>query len=195
MALAGALVTALLAALAPSIVVLLYGEPYRPAAGPLAALAAVALVSALRQVAWAALPAVGDRRSAPAATLVAAAVNLALSAWLIRTHGVAGAVAANATGQFIATAWVFIGMARRHGCRFPAGALAKIAAAAGLAFLVASVTGPGPDQVDAGRLALGATAGTLTFAVLCVLAGVIGRRERDAVLARNRWAAPQPAQR
>ena len=43
--LAGALVTALLAALAPSIVVLLYGEPYRPAARLLAALAAVGLVS------------------------------------------------------------------------------------------------------------------------------------------------------
>ena len=118
----------------------------------------------------------------------------ALAAWLIRSHGTTGAVVANAAGQLIATTWVFVAMTRRHGCRFPAGDVVKIAAAAGLAFLVTSVTGPGPDQVDAGRLALGAAAGTLTFVVLCGLARVIGRREWDALLARGRWGAPRPAQ-
>jgi O-antigen/teichoic acid export membrane protein len=194
-AVAGALVTALVGALAPGIVVLLYGEPYRPAAGLLTALAAVALVSALRQVAWAALPAVGDRRSALAATLVAAAVNLTLAVWLIRAHGTAGAVVANASGQVIATTWVFVAMARRHGYRFPVVDLTKVAAAAGPAFLVASMTGGAPDQLDAGRLVLGAAAGTLTFLTIAILAGVIGRREWSAVLARSRWTPTRTAPR
>ena len=194
-ALAGALVTALVAALAPALVVLLYGEPYRPAAGLLTALVAVALVSALRQVAWAALPAVGDRRSAVAATLVAAVVNLALAAWLIRAHGTAGAVGANAAGQLIATTWVFVAMARRHGCRFPAGDLMKIAAAAVPAFLVTSIAGAGSDDADGGRLVLGAAAGTLVFLAISVLAGVLGRREWDAVLARSPWRAARIAPR
>jgi O-antigen/teichoic acid export membrane protein len=188
-ALAGALVTALVAALAPGIVVLLYGEPYRPAAGLLTALVAVALVSALRQVAWAALPAVGDRRSAVAATLVGAVVNLALAAWLIRAHGTAGAVVANAAGQLIATTWVFVAMARRHGVRVPAWDLGRIAAAAGPAFLVTSVTGAGADDLDPGRLVLGAAAGSLTFLTICALSGVLGRREWDAVRSRRPWRA------
>jgi O-antigen/teichoic acid export membrane protein len=185
-ALAGALVTALVAALAPGIVVLLYGEPYRPAAGLLTALVGIALVS---------LPAVGDRRSAVAATLVAAVLNLALAAWLVRAHGTAGAVVANAAGQLLATAWVFVAMARRHNSRVPGWDLVKIAAAAVPAFLVTSITGGGADDLDAGRLVLGAAAGALTFLGLCVLAGVLGRREWDAVRARGAWRAAGAAER
>jgi O-antigen/teichoic acid export membrane protein len=155
----------------------------------LAALAAVALVSALRQVAWAALPAIGDRRSATEATVVAAAVNLILAAWLIRAYGTAGAVVANASGQLIATAWVFVAMRRRHGCRFPAWDLVRTVAAAGLAFLVTSLIGPAPDDLDVGRLVLGAAAGSLTFLAACLLAGVVGRREWSAVRSWIRWLA------
>jgi O-antigen/teichoic acid export membrane protein len=194
-ALAGALVAALVAALAPGIVVLLYGEPYRPAAPLLTALVGVAVVSALRQVAWAALPAIGDRRSALAATLVAAAINLALAAWLIRAHGTAGAVVANAAGQLIATAWVFVAITRRHGCRFPGLDVVKIAGAAALAFLVAHLAGPAADHVDAGRLVLGAAAGSLVFLATCILGRVVGPREWAAVLSRTRWLTAPPAHR
>jgi O-antigen/teichoic acid export membrane protein len=194
-ALAGALVTAIVAALAPGIVVLLYGEPYRPAAGLLTALAGIALVSALRQVAWAALPALGDRRSALSATLVAAAVNLGLAAWLIRAHGTTGAVVANGAGQLIATIWVFVAMAYRHRCRFPTLDLVKIAVAGGLAFLVTSSTGGAAEPLDPVRLGLAATAGSLTFLAICIPAGLIGRREWAAVLARGRWAVARAAQR
>jgi O-antigen/teichoic acid export membrane protein len=186
-ALAGALVAALVAALAPGLVVLLYGEPYRPAAGLLAALAAVGLVSALRQVAWAALPAVGDRRAAVAATLVAAAVNLALAVWLIRAHGTTGAVLANASGQLIATTWVFVALARRHGCRVPVVDLLKVAAAAGPAFVVAAALSGAAGALDAGRLVLGAAAGALTFLAISLLTGVVGRREWSALRALGRW--------
>jgi O-antigen/teichoic acid export membrane protein len=187
-ALAGALTAALTAALAPGIIVLLYGEPYLPAAALLSALAGVALVSALRQVAWAALPALGDRRSALAATTTAAAVNLGLAALLIRSHGTTGAVIANAVGQLIATVWVFVALARRHGYRFPAADLTKIATAAALAFLAAKQAGTGLDQ-----LVLGAVAGAIVFGVVCRLGRVVGRGEWSAILARLRTSAAPPA--
>jgi O-antigen/teichoic acid export membrane protein len=183
-ALAGALTAALTAALAPGITTLLYGEPYRPAAALLSALAGVALVSALRQVAWAALPALGDRRTALAATTTAAAINLGLAALLIRSHGTAGAVVANAAGQIIATVWVFVALARRHGYRFPVADLAKIAVAAGLAFLTARQAGPG-----LGQLVLGAIAGSLVFTVACMLARVVARSEWTGIVARLRGGA------
>jgi O-antigen/teichoic acid export membrane protein len=193
-ALAGALVTALVAALAPAIVVLLYGEPYRPVAALLPGLAGIALISALRQVAWAALPALGDRRSALSATLVAAAVNLGLAAWLIPAHGTTGAVVANGAGQLIATTWVFVAMASRHRCRVPMLDLAKVAVAAGLAFLVTSSLSAA-EPLDPVHLGLGATAGSITFLAVCILGGLIGRREWAAVLARGRWAMARTVQR
>jgi len=50
-------------------------------------------------------------------------------------------------------------------------------AVAGLAFLVTSLRGPASDDLDAGRLVLGAAGGSLTFLAACLLAGVLGRRE------------------
>jgi O-antigen/teichoic acid export membrane protein len=171
-ALAGALTAALIAALAPAIVVVLYGEPYRPAAPLLAALAGVALLSAIRQVAWAALPALGDRRSAVAATTVAAVVNLGLAALLVRSHGTAGAVVANAVGQLIATVWVFVALARRYEYRLPGYDLARIGAAAILAFMVARQIGAaGPGL---GYLVAGAAAGSVVFVVAGIVARVLG---------------------
>jgi O-antigen/teichoic acid export membrane protein len=191
-ALAGALIAALVAALAPGIVVVLYGEPYRPAATLLSALAGVALVSALRQVAWAALPALGDRRAALTATTVAAVVNIGLAAWLIRSHGTAGAVVANATGQVIATVWVFTALARRHGYRFPLLDLARIAAAAMLAFGAARLAGTVPDGPGIAPLVMGGTAGSSVFVLACVLARVVGPREWVVLLTRARWLAAAP---
>ena len=65
----------------------------------------------------------------------------------------------------------------------------RIIAVAGLAFLVTSLTGPASDDLDVERLVLGAAAGSLTFLVACLLAGVLGRREWSAVRARPRWLA------
>jgi O-antigen/teichoic acid export membrane protein len=180
-ALAGVLTAALTAALAPGIVRLLYGEPYLPAALLLSALVGVALVSALRQVAWAALPALGDRRSALAATAVAAGINLGLAAWLIRSHGTAGAVIANAAAQLIATVWVFVALARRHGFRFPGYVVLKTSVGGVLAFGVASQAGPGLLH-----LVLGAVGGSLVFLVVCVAGRVIGPRDWAALTSRLR---------
>ena len=65
-ALVGAPLAAVVAALAPALIAWLYGDDL-PAAPMASVLAAVSLLSAMRQVAWAALRAVGDRaaRSLP----------------------------------------------------------------------------------------------------------------------------------
>jgi O-antigen/teichoic acid export membrane protein len=192
-ALTGALGAALVAALAPGVVGILYGEAYLPAAGLLSVLVGVALISALRQVAWAALPAVGDRRSALTATAVAAVVNVALAAWLIRAHGTMGAAIANAAGQLLASAWVFVAMARHHGCRLPWQDLLKIALAASLSFITARITSGSPEMSSLGHMILGAAAGSLVFVAACMFLRVIGLREVGVVVARTRaWATTSP---
>jgi hypothetical protein len=52
---------------------------------------------------------------------------------------------------------------------------------------VTSIAGAVSDDPDGGRLVLAAAAGALVFLAICVLAGVLGRREWDAVLARSPW--------
>src|SRR5581483_4919094 len=91
----------------------------------------VALVGVMRQVAWAALFAAGDRRSALNATWVSAVVNVGAAFLLIPHYAAAGAVAANAAGQLLASLWAFVAVARRHGCRFPGMDALRAALAAG----------------------------------------------------------------
>ena len=173
--LVGAPLAAMVAALAPSLVVWLYGAAYLPAAHLVGVLAAVALLSALRQVAWTALRAVGDRRCALAATAVAAVINVGLAAALIPRWGTKGAVAANAAAQVTATVWAFVGMAHTHRVPFPALDVGKIAAAGLLSWFVASeLAGDARDLI---RLAVAATGGFASFVLVCVPAGLLGMRE------------------
>ena len=174
-ALMGAPLAAMIAALAPALVQSLYGAAYLPAASLVGVLAAVALLSALRQVAWAALRAVGDRRCALTATAVAAVVNVGLAAALIPRWGTTGAVAANAAAQITATVWAFAGMAHAHHVAFPLRDVGKIAAAGLLSWLVTrELAGEGHDVT---RLAIAATGGLSTFVLACVPAGLLGMRE------------------
>jgi O-antigen/teichoic acid export membrane protein len=174
-ALVGVPLAALVAALAPALVFWLYGEAYLPAAPLVGVLAAVALISALRQVAWAALRSVGDRRCALTATAVAAVLNVGLAALLIPSWTTVGAVIANTIGQLTATVWAFTGMARTHGIRFPTVVLAKTAILGVLTWLVASlIVG---DSHDLGWVALAAAAGVVVFVAGCVPAGLLGLRE------------------
>jgi len=174
-ALVGAPLAAMVAALAPALVQGLYGAAYLPAAPLVGVLAAVALLSALRQVAWAALRAVGDRRCALTATAVAAVVNVGLAATLIPRWGPKGAVAANAAAQVTATVWAFAGMAHAHHVAFPARDVGKAAAAGLLAWFVAStLAGEVPDLAG---LVVAAAAGLSSFVLVCVPAGLLGMRE------------------
>jgi O-antigen/teichoic acid export membrane protein len=181
---AGTPLAALVAALAPGLVAWLYGEAYLPAASMVSVLAAIALVSALRQVAWAALRGVGDRYCALTATAVAAVVNVGLAALLVPTWTTTGAVVANAAGQLTATIWVFVGIDRAHAIRFPMLDVVKTAGAGVLAWLVARQLGG--NAHDLPRLALAAAAGFVTFGLACVPAGLLGVREWDLLTTSTR---------
>ena len=183
-ALAGVPLAALVAALAPSLVAWLYGDAYLPASSLVGVLAAVAVLSALRQVAWAALRGVGDRRCALLATAVAAVVNVGLAAALIPRWGTAGAVVANAAGQVTAAVWAFAGMARTHRIPFPILDVAKTALVGLLAWFVAS--GLAGDAHDPIRLAVAATVGLAAFLLACVPARLLGPREWELLTTSTR---------
>jgi O-antigen/teichoic acid export membrane protein len=174
-ALVGVPLAAMVAALAPSLVVWLYGDAYLPAAPLVGVLAAVAVLSALRQVTWAALRGVGDRRSALVATAIAAAVNVGLAAALIPGWGTTGAVVANAIGQVTAAVWAFAGIARTYRLGFPIAAIARTALVGLLAWFVAwALAGEVHDPI---RLVGAATLGLGVFVLACVPARLIGPRE------------------
>ncbi len=165
----------MVAALAPTLIGWLYGDAYLPAAPMVGVLAFVSLLSAMRQVAWAALRAVGDRRCALTATWVAAVVNVALAALLIPRWTTTGAVIANTAGQLTATIWVFIGIARAHHVGFPLVDMARIAAAGTLCLLTAwSLAGDAHDLV---RLAAATAGGLLVFLLASLALRLIGPRE------------------
>jgi O-antigen/teichoic acid export membrane protein len=174
-ALVGVPLAALVAALAPSLVVWLYGEAYLPASPLVGVLAAVAVLSALRQVTWAALRGVGDRRCALVATAVAAVVNVGLAAALIPRWGTTGAVIANTAGQITAAVWAFTGMTRTHRLGFPITDVAKTTLVGLLAwFVVWGLAGEAHDPV---RLVVAATAGLAVYILACVAARLLGPRE------------------
>jgi O-antigen/teichoic acid export membrane protein len=174
-ALAGAPIAALVAALAPGVIHWLYGAAYLPVAPLLGVLAMVAVLGALRKVAASALQAVGDRHCALMSTGAAVALNVGLALLLIPSHGTMGAVVANSAAQLVASTWAFVGMARLHGARMPLGELARIAVAAALLFAVARVVAA--DSHDLPRLLLAAAAGGGAFLAAAVGTRALGPRE------------------
>ena len=174
-ALSGAPIAALVAALAPGVIHWLYGAAYLPAARLLGVLAVVAVLGALRKVAASSLQAVGDRHCALTATGAAVALNIVLAFVFIPTYATAGAVLANSVAQLVASTWAFVGMARLHGARVPVGDLARIGVAAGLLFAVAHVVAG--DSHDLPRLALAAAAGAAAFLMAALATRALGPRE------------------
>ncbi|MGH7392659.1 MAG: lipopolysaccharide biosynthesis protein [Candidatus Rokuibacteriota bacterium] len=174
-ALVGAPIAAIGAALAPAIFVLLYGEPYAAAATLFQLFTAVAVVAAMRKIAWTALFAIGDRRHTLAGTAAGAVLTLGLAALLVPVYGTYGAVAANAVAQITAAVWGFVVIARLEGCGFPLLDVAKAGAAALLALLVSGAVAG--DSVALARLVAAGIAGAATFAAGAVVTGVLGSRE------------------
>jgi O-antigen/teichoic acid export membrane protein len=174
-ALSGAPIAALVAALAPGMIHWLYGAAYLPAAHLLGVLVVVAVLGALRKVAASSLQAVGDRHCALRATGAAVAVNIVLAFLFIPQYATAGAVLANAVAQLLASTWAFVGMARLHGARVPVGDLARIAGASVLLFAVARLAAG--DSHDLPRLALAAAAGGVAFVAAAVATRALGPRE------------------
>jgi O-antigen/teichoic acid export membrane protein len=183
-ALSGVPIAALMAALAPGLVHWLYGLAYLPTARLLSVLVVVAVVGALRKVAFAALQAVGDRDCALTATGMAVVVNVILAAALIPRYSTAGAVAANSAAQVLAAVWAFRGMARRHGATVPVVEIAKIAAGSVLVFFVARIVAG--DSHEIGRLVLAGSAGTAVFLPILIGARLVGPREWTLLITSTR---------
>jgi PST family polysaccharide transporter len=186
-ALVGAPIAAVSAALAPAIVGLLYGEAYGPVAVLYRFLVAVSLLGVLRDVAWAALRAAGDRRSMLTAAGVTAAVDLGLAAVLVRSFGTTGAVVANTVAQLTVAVWAFIAIRRLKGCGFPLGDLPRIGIATALALLAASVAATAAD--GALSLVLGTAAGLVTYVIAGVLVGAVTARDWSFLVASSRQMA------
>jgi exosortase len=174
-ALVGAPLAAVGWALAPGLIGLLYGDAYRPVAWLLGPLLAVSVVGVMRQVAWAALRATGDRKWTLHATWSSAVVNLAAAAVLVPSYGTAGAVAANAAAQLLASLLAFIGVSRRQGCGFPVLAVVKTwgAAAVGLAVTLALVR----TASDLPEIAAAGLTGATVFLAAAIFGGMIGAQE------------------
>jgi O-antigen/teichoic acid export membrane protein len=185
--LVGAPIAAVSAGLAPALVFLLYGEAYTPVATLYRILIVVGMLGVARDVAWAALRAVGDRRSMLTATAVTAAVDLGLAALLVRSWGTAGAVAANTVAQVTVSVWAFVALRRLTGSRLPLGDLSRIGVAAALALLVAAAIGASAHGVPA--LALGAAAGLATYLLACILLGAVNARDWTILVASGRRMA------
>lgn len=184
--LVGVPLAAILGALAPGLVVWLYGDAYLPAAPMLGVMCAVSLLSAMRGVAWAALRAVGDRRCALTATAVAAMVNIGLAAVLIPGWTTTGAVIANTAAQLTASIWVFVGMTRLHRIDMPVLDFAKLALAGALALLVTSGLAGDVHGHDIVRLTLAGAAGLFVYALACVAARLVGAREWGFIVTSTR---------
>ena len=170
-ALVGAPLAAVSAGLAPTLVGVLYGDAYGPVAVLYRLVVGVSLLAVMRDVAWAALRAAGDRRSMLTAAAVTAVVDLGLAAVLVRSYGTTGAVVANTVAQLTVSVWAFIALQRLKGSRFPLGDLARIGVAATLGLFVTSITATATHGVVA--LLLGGAAGFVTYAVACVLVGAV----------------------
>jgi len=190
-ALVGAPLAAVGWALAPALIGILYGEAYLPVAALLGPLLAVSVVGVMRQVAWAALRAIGDRKWALHATWISAVVNLAAAAVLVPVYGTWGAVAANGAAQLLASVLAFIALNRRQGCGFPLLAVAKTwgAAGLGLAMTLTLVR----TASDLPEIAAAGLTGAAVFVAAAIFGGMIGAQEwrlLDGLLGQARRRLP-----
>lgn len=185
-ALVGAPIAAVIAGVAPALVDLLYGPVYSPVVSLFRVLVGVSLLGVLRDVAWAALRATGDRRTALSATVVTAVVDLALAAALIRTYGTGGAVAANTVAQLTVSVWAFVAIQRMKRAGFPVRDLVRIAVASALALLVSSTATASHGTL---LLALGTAAGFGAYALACVLLGAVNGHDWMLLRASSRRIA------
>jgi O-antigen/teichoic acid export membrane protein len=186
-ALVGAPIAAVSAGVAPALVGLLYGEAYGPVAVLYRILVGVSLLGVMRDVAWAALRAAGDRRSMLTATAVTAVVDLGLAAALVRPFGTTGAVAANTVAQLTVSVWAFIALQRLKGSGFPLGDVPRIGIAAALALLAALAAAAASHGLVS--ILLGTAAGFVTYAGACVLVGAVDARDWTFLVASGRRMA------
>ena len=160
-----------LAVTAPAIVRLLWGPLYTPAGAVLAVLALGGLVASAAGASPAVLHAMKRHDRLLGQGLLAAAVDVALALLLVPVAGALGAALANVAAQTLASGLAIRAAVTAAGARVPAGALARIVAAAlvmGVVALVPAVTlGGGRGLLVA--IVVGAVAYPLALRVLGAL--------------------------
>lgn len=183
-ALFGVPIAAVSVGMAPALVVLLYGEAYRPVALLYRVLVGVSLIGVMRDVAWAALRAGGDRRFTLTATAVTAVVDVGLAALLVRPYGTTGAVIANTVAQIMVSIWAFVAIERTKRSGFPLGAFTRIGGAGVLALIttwaVVTTTHGAPG------LLLGGALGLAVYVAGCVGLGAVDARDWSLLVASGR---------
>lgn len=195
--LVGMPISAVLGALGPGLVTLLYGEEYLPVASLLAVMVVISTFVCTRKVAWTALRGLGDQRCMVTASGVAAAINIGAAVVFIPAFHTRGAVLASTLGRVFATVLAFVVLARSHGCRPPLWDFARMGAAGVLAYGATLAVAPPSSGVV--RLVLGGTVGFATYAAAVLALRVIGPRDWHAIagmLARRkarRSGAPKPS--
>jgi len=178
-ALIGTPLAAVIVGVATPTIELLYGAPYLPVVPLLRLLIAMALLGAVRDVAWLALEATGARRAMLTAAGTSFAVDLALAVVLIPRFGVMGAVAAAGTAQTLLSLWSFIAIRHRSQCTVGPSDLARILLAGTLAALATWLSAPARPAVLS--IAVACLAGVVTYAVAGALFGVVRPREWTAL--------------
>ncbi len=187
--LAGAPIAATSIAVAPGMIALLYGDEYIPVARLFAVLIPISMIAVTRNVAWAALQGLGDRKCALTATAVSATINIGMAVLLVGPWATWGAVAANSTAQLLATVWALIVMTRTYRCGFPALEVMKIA----LAAVVATAVGLSFGGAGMLHLVLAGTATPAAFLIVCVVTGALGSKEWHFLVTSTRRFATRPA--
>lgn len=178
------------AALSPSVIHLVYGSAYAPAAPVLAILAVGAAPVAFLTSAQNLLIATERQAFLLRWTAAVALLNLTLDLLLVPVGGGVGAAIANATSQAVAVAGIWVFIVRRLAFRPPASALLKTALSASAAAGLAALCGLFLPPIAAALV--GTALGALTYLSLVRLCRILEPEDADRLLSLRRllpaWA-------
>jgi O-antigen/teichoic acid export membrane protein len=169
-----------MAALAPSLVLVLYGPRYSPAIPVLIVGVLLGLPSILSSPAHYLLAAADAQSFLVRWLTVCAGLTLLIDWWLVARWCAAGGSAANGLAQIVASLGVWAFAIRRFGVPIPVGLLARILAAGGaMGLLVAALT---TVLTPLQGLILGPPAGVLLYGVLLRQVAVLDERDHQRLL-------------
>jgi O-antigen/teichoic acid export membrane protein len=186
--LAGAPLTAVAATVAPTLIVLLYGEAYQPVVWLFRVFVVVAVLGAVCGVAATALTAAGARRALLHAAIWSVILDLVLTVALVPVYRTGGAVVAGAATQVLYAVWLFVAIYRVKGAALPVFDIAGIVAGAGLTFIVTGAIAG--DSVSVVLSALASIVGIGVFIATCTVLGIIRPDEWRQILAWPRRLLP-----
>ncbi len=164
------------ALLSEAIVVVIFGERYRPAGLPLALMLVSAALARMATAASSLLYGSGHTGVLVRLGAAAAALNVGLDLLLIPRFGARGAALANGIAQLAAVGFLPLIIRRLYGFGAPWPALSKIVLAA--AIMALPVAPLAPLATTPAALAAVVALGALVYAGACLLLGVVSAEER-----------------